>query len=160
MSVFPISQLSIFYDPNVKVDYIYGLTDPRLDSADLYEVIRGYVIDKGLNDGIEIEAHYDYRFWSAFFRKIETLSGFPARKLDMEAVWVPDSMKHACVIVLARDKAPEDQELIDKMKRAIIHIKVELKIEGDAKWYVGDHEEFDEVSFPETGKFDTPPCFT
>lgn len=34
----------MFYDPNVKVDYIYGLTDPRIDSADLYEVIRGYVM--------------------------------------------------------------------------------------------------------------------
>lgn len=46
------------------------------------------------------------------------------------------------------------------MKRVIIHTKEELKIEGDAKWYVGDHEEFDEVSFPETGEFDTSPCFT
>lgn len=30
----------MFYDPNVKVDYIFGLTDPRLDNEDLYEVIR------------------------------------------------------------------------------------------------------------------------
>lgn len=61
---------------------------------------------------------------------------------------------------MARDKAPEDEELIDKMKLAIPAVKKELQIEGNAKWYVGENQESDEESFPETGKFPTPPCIT
>lgn len=148
------------YNPGVDDEYIYGLTDPSLEGEDLYKLIRQYVIDKGLAKGIEMEADVDHRILEAFYKTIEKLSGFPTILFDVECVWDPESKKNGCVVVFARDKAPEDKELIDKMKLAIAAIKKELNIEGKAKWYIGENEEYDELSFPETGDFNTPPCFT
>lgn len=159
MLVYSTRQLDMFYDPGVKVDYLYGLAGP--DDTDLYDMIKQYVIDKGLVDGIKkFEDLIDLRVLDAFYRRIEKLSGFPAGKLRLQIVWDPDSKKQVYLIVFARDKAPDDKELIDQMKLAFPAIKKELQIEGREKWYVGENEQFDEESFPETGKFDTPPCFT
>lgn len=149
----------MFYDPDIKVDYIYGLAAP--EDVDLYEMIEKYVVDKGLLNGIKpFENHIDLRVLQAFYKKIEKLSGFPATNFKVEVVWDPDSKKQVYLLVMARDKAPEDEELIEKMKLAIPAVKKELQIEGNAKWYVGENQEFDEESFPETGKFPTPPCIT
>lgn len=141
------------HSPYFKVEYLYGIAssvDP--EGGDLYERIRAYIHEKKLDLTIDIEDFVDHRILEKFYRQIETQSGF--EELDFEGAWDPDTKKAAFILVLARYRAPEDKEEVDKIKRAVAAINTALEIEGKEKWYVDDNDEIGVVNFSETAVFD------
>lgn len=147
------------HTPYFKVKYLYGIAssvDP--EGGYPYERIRAYIHERKLDLTIDIEDFFDHRIFEKFYRQIEAQSGF--EELDFEGAWDPDTKKAVFILVLARYKAPEDKEEVDKIRRAVAAINTALNIEGKEKCYVEDNDEIGIVNFSETGNFDTLLCFT
>lgn len=140
---------------NIKFVYLYGLAGPE-EEPDLYQRISAYAFANKLVPEDFIEDDVDFELLRTFFRKVEQLTGF--KHLDFEGVWDPDTKASAAILVLARERAPADEEEIEKIKRAVEVVKRVLGFEGTEKWYVEDSDDWDQSHFPE--KFDPPPRFT
>lgn len=139
---------------NIKFEYLYGIAGP--EKPDIYQKISAYAFKNKLVPEDFIEDDVDFELLRTFFRKIEDLTGF--KHLDFEGVWDPDTKASEAILVLARKRAPTDEEEIKKIKHAVKVIKRELELEETEKWYVEDSDAWDQSHFPE--KFNPPPRFT